>query len=192
MRESCSRSSPHVALLASSIFVASFSHAQCSLSLTTQPADQTYCPSIPFVFSVGATGDGLFQFQWQWRRQGQTAWRNITPGINTDNVASFIAAAPRSAQTEISLYNEGHWAWMPLIGEFQCVISNGCTSVNSQIATSVVCAVDINCDQSVDLFDYLDFLQVFSIQAPAADFNLDGLIDLFDYLDFMIAFNEGC
>ncbi len=81
---------------------------------------------------------------------------------------------------------------MPLIGEFQCVISNGCTSVNSQIATSVVCAVDINCDQSVDLFDYLDFLQVFSIQAPAADFNLDGLIDLFDYLDFMIAFNEGC
>lgn len=166
--------------------------AQCGLSLVNQPQDQTYCPSTPFVFSVSATGDGAFEYQWQWRRQGQTVWRTITTGFNSDNVASFMATAPRSAETVISLYNEGHWAWMPLIGEFQCMVSNGCTTTSSRAATSVVCAVDINCDRVVDLFDYLDFVQLFSSQAPAADFNLDGLVDLFDYLDFMVALHETC
>ena len=103
-----------------------------------------------------------------------------------------MASAPQSSEAVVSLYNEGHWAWMPLVGEFQCVVSNACTTANSRIATSVVCAVDINCDRVVDLFDYLDFVQLFSSQAPSADFNLDGLIDLFDYLDFMVALHESC
>ncbi len=184
-----------VSRLAATAIIATTAHmaaAQCELSLVNQPQDQTQCPSTPFVFSVSATGDGVFEYQWQWRRQGQTTWRNITTGFNSDSVASFIAATPRSAETIISLYNEGHWAWMPLIGEFQCVVSNSCSTSSSRVATSVVCAVDINCDRVVDLFDYLDFVQLFSSQAPAADFNLDGLVDLFDYLDFMVALHETC
>ena len=81
---------------------------------------------------------------------------------------------------------------MPLIGEFQCVVSNGCANSISRSATSVVCAVYFICDRVVDLFDYLDFVQLFSSQAQTADFNLDGLIDLFDYLDFMVALHETC
>ena len=177
------------AIVAISAHVAS---GQCELSLVNQPQDQTHCPSTPFVFSASATGDGAFQYQWRWRRQGQLTWRNVTTGFNSDNVASFRATPPQSAQMEVSLYNEGHWAWMPLIGEFQCVVTNACSTANSRIATSVVCAVDINCDRVVDLFDYLDFVQLFSSQAPSADFNLDGLIDLFDYLDFMVALHESC
>ena len=43
-----------------------------------------------------------------------------------------------------------------------------------------------------DIFDYLDFVQVFSVLDPNSDFNADGVVDLFDYLDFVNAFSGGC
>ncbi len=55
-----------------------------------------------------------------------------------------------------------------------------------------ICAADFNCDDTVDFFDYLDFVDAFSSNSPAADFNADGVIDFFDYLDFVDAFSMGC
>ncbi len=54
------------------------------------------------------------------------------------------------------------------------------------------CPSDFNHDGIVDFFDYLDFVQAFSAQAPSSDFNNDGVIDFFDYLDFVQAFSSGC
>lgn len=54
------------------------------------------------------------------------------------------------------------------------------------------CPADINADAVVDMFDYLDFVQLFSAQNVVADVNSDGVIDFFDYLDFVDAFNTGC
>ena len=54
------------------------------------------------------------------------------------------------------------------------------------------CPADFNGDGQVDFFDYLDFVQAFSTEDPAADFNGDGQVDFFDYLDFVQAFSEGC
>lgn len=54
------------------------------------------------------------------------------------------------------------------------------------------CTADVNDDGLVDLFDYLDFVQVFASGSAQADFNSDSIVDFFDYLDFVEAFNAGC
>ena len=63
---------------------------------------------------------------------------------------------------------------------------------NSKIAAITFCSADFNGDGSVDFFDYLDFVDVFSSGSPSADFNGDTSIDFFDYLDFVDAFSAGC
>ncbi|MDX2148679.1 MAG: alkaline phosphatase family protein [Planctomycetota bacterium] len=54
------------------------------------------------------------------------------------------------------------------------------------------CRADFNQDDQADFFDYLDFVQAFAAEDPAADFNADGQVDFFDYLDFASAFDVGC
>jgi hypothetical protein len=54
------------------------------------------------------------------------------------------------------------------------------------------CRADFNDDDSLDFFDYLDFVQAFAENDPTADLNRDGTIDFFDYLDFVAAFDLGC
>ncbi len=56
----------------------------------------------------------------------------------------------------------------------------------------VRCPADFNQDGIVDFFDYLDFVDAFSANLPAADFNHDSVLDFFDYLDFVDAFSAGC
>jgi hypothetical protein len=54
------------------------------------------------------------------------------------------------------------------------------------------CRADVNHDDRVDFFDYLDFVSEFENGDESADFNRDGTVDFFDYLDFLPAFEEGC
>lgn len=61
-----------------------------------------------------------------------------------------------------------------------------------QLAGTVGCAADFNGDMVVDFFDYLDFVDAFSIGSPTADYNDDGIVDFFDYLDLVDAFAVGC
>jgi hypothetical protein len=56
----------------------------------------------------------------------------------------------------------------------------------------VTCLIDFNSDGVIDLFDYLDFVQVFQGGQLDADYNGDGVVDLFDYLDFVAEFATGC
>ena len=56
----------------------------------------------------------------------------------------------------------------------------------------VPCPADFNADGITDFFDYLDFVDTFASNSPAADFNEDGIVDFFDYLDFVDAFAAGC
>lgn len=57
---------------------------------------------------------------------------------------------------------------------------------------TVSCFGDFNCDDSVDLFEFLDFVDPYSATGPDADFNHDGNIDFFDYLDFVDSYSAGC
>lgn len=56
----------------------------------------------------------------------------------------------------------------------------------------VTCQIDFNSDGVIDLFDYLDFVQVFQDGQLNADYNGDGVVDFFDYLDFVAEFANGC
>jgi hypothetical protein len=62
------------------------------------------------------------------------------------------------------------------------------------VPTPVVpaCDADFNHDNTVDIFDYVDFVAAFATGASAADFNHDTVVDFFDYLDFVAAFSAGC
>lgn len=54
------------------------------------------------------------------------------------------------------------------------------------------CRADFNGNGQVDFFDYLDFADAFSAEAPGADFDGNGQIDFFDYLEFVAAYSAGC
>jgi len=62
----------------------------------------------------------------------------------------------------------------------------------AQWQCEATCPSDFNDDGVVDFFDYLDFVDSFAANNPAADFNGDSVIDFFDYLDFVDAFSGGC
>ncbi len=62
----------------------------------------------------------------------------------------------------------------------------------ADLGPQVDCTADFNFDCSVDLFDYLDFVDVFAGGSALADFNRDGIVDFFDYLDFVLAFSIAC
>jgi hypothetical protein len=44
----------------------------------------------------------------------------------------------------------------------------------------------------LDLFDFLEFVNLFNASDPAADCDGNGVFDLFDFLCFVNAFNAGC
>ena len=54
------------------------------------------------------------------------------------------------------------------------------------------CYPDFNGDGSLDLFDFLAFVNSFNADEPGADCTGDGTLDLFDFLCFVNSFNAGC
>jgi hypothetical protein len=54
------------------------------------------------------------------------------------------------------------------------------------------CYADFTGDGTLDLFDFLAFVNAFNAADPAADCTPDVSFDLYDFLCFINAFNEGC
>jgi hypothetical protein len=54
------------------------------------------------------------------------------------------------------------------------------------------CAADLNGDGTLDLFDFLTFVNLFNANDPRADCVGNCKFDLFDFLCFVNAFNAGC
>jgi hypothetical protein len=54
------------------------------------------------------------------------------------------------------------------------------------------CYPDLDGNGTLDLFDFLAFVNLFNTADPAADCTPDGQLDLFDFLCFTNTFNEGC
>ncbi len=54
------------------------------------------------------------------------------------------------------------------------------------------CSADLDGNGTLDLFDFLAFVNLFNAGDPAADCTKDGTFDLFDFLCFVNAFNTGC
>ena len=133
--------------------------------------DVTTCPGSLARFAVTVTGAGPLAYAW--RKDGR----------RIDAIAN-----PSAATASLELANI-----QPVdAGSYDCAVTSACGSVTSSSATLTICFADFNCDSTVDFFDYLDFVDAFSSQLPAADFNIDGVIDFFDYLDFVDVFSAGC
>ena len=113
---------------------------------------------------------------YQWRRAGVP----LTNAGNISGVTSSTLLISHALQSDT--------------GNYDCIVSNGCGGTQSNPAHLTVTPwpADFNQDGAADFFDYLDFVDAFSSNAPASDFNGDGTIDFFDYLDFVDAFSEGC
>ena len=78
------------------------------------------------------------------------------------------------------------------LGEYQCVIMNGCGSVRSQAALLQVCQGDINCDGFVNGDDFDGYVAAFEAGTTDADFNGDGFVTGDDFDAFVDAFEAGC
>ncbi len=141
------------------------------LDVTTQPISVLTCPAASESFSVSIAGNGPFVYQWR---------KNSLPIDSGTN--------PSAATSTLLLTN----LQIDDAGSYDCTISNTCGTAISDPATLSVCAANFNCDNAVDFFDYLDFVDAFSANSPESDFNHDSAIDFFDYLDFVDAFSTGC
>jgi hypothetical protein len=54
------------------------------------------------------------------------------------------------------------------------------------------CYPDFTGDGTLDLFDFLGYVNAFNAGNPSADCDGSGGLDLFDFLCFVNAFNTGC
>jgi hypothetical protein len=66
------------------------------------------------------------------------------------------------------------------------------TDMGALEAQGGACYADCTEDGSLDLFDFLCFVNAFNESAPYADCDASDAIDFFDFLCFSNAFNEGC
>ncbi|MBU6412349.1 MAG: agmatine deiminase family protein [Planctomycetes bacterium] len=98
---------------------------------------------------------------------GRYVWTVPTSGPNVPNARIRVTARDAGNRTD----------WDPGVTNF---------------FLGTPCVADINLDDTVDFFDYLDFVQLFATGSAAADFNADTVIDFFDYLDFVSAFAGPC
>jgi uncharacterized protein YjiK len=60
------------------------------------------------------------------------------------------------------------------------------------VLTPDSCRADIDGNDLLDLFDFLEFVNLFNAGDLAADFDGNELLDLFDFLEFVNQFNAGC
>ncbi|MEQ8844325.1 MAG: GC-type dockerin domain-anchored protein [Phycisphaerales bacterium] len=58
--------------------------------------------------------------------------------------------------------------------------------------TPIVCPADLNGDGVLNIFDFLEFQNLFAAGDPIADFDGDGSLTIFDFLAFQNAFDAGC
>ena len=135
------------------------------VAITSQPRSLHTCLNASSLFTVASS---VHPATYQWRLNGQPI-----PGADT-TFYFIVSAGPAD------------------IGVYDCVVTVDCGSVTSFPAELIMCPADFNCDDVVDLFDYLDFVSIFAVGLNEADFNHDRVVDFFDYLDFIEAFSAGC
>ena len=161
-------------------------------TISQHPASVSMCGTTTSEFSIVAAGTQGIQYRWQWRRGDLQPWSTIVEGPNLINgQAAFLAAGSGTSALRLR-YLSGTFAAEGAIRNVQCTASNQCGIQISNTAVVAGCAADFNCDQVVDLFDYLDFVQEFVITSDIADFDGDGTVDFFDYLEFLSAFSAPC
>jgi hypothetical protein len=159
------------------------------LEICTQPASAFTGRSGIASTTIGGAGVGTLGHSWQVADPAAPGgWRVLTDGGLTIG-ADHIGTITGSSTAQVSAQFDPDFVQSITL---RCNVSNVCGSVTSTNALLRVCIADFNLDNTIDFFDYLDFVADFSSNEPSADFNLDQVIDFFDYLDFVAEFSVGC
>ncbi len=154
--------------------------------ISAQPSDEQICyHGTTTTLSVTvAPGDyGTLSYQW-WRYV--PAFPIYVPVGNGTFPSGAVAAGATTPTLTISNFQDQD------AGQYYCMVTSTCGIIPSAVANLTYCAGDFNCDGVADFFDYLDFVDAYSLNSPNADFNGDNVIDFFDYLDFVDAYSLGC
>ncbi|MCC6675601.1 MAG: hypothetical protein IT436_00530 [Phycisphaerales bacterium] len=131
-----------------------------------EPEDQYACGRRPVTLTVGTGGPGIYSYIW---------CKDGIPMLGETGPACTIES-PRAEDA----------------GMYDCLVSDEMGVVASRAARVLVCEADMNCDGFVDFGDYLEYLNRYDGQEPAADLNEDGFIDFADFLEFLNLYDAGC
>jgi hypothetical protein len=161
---------------------------QNSPSIGTQPDSLAIPAGSQAVFTVAATGSAPITYQWR---------KDETPLVDGGTITGATTAS-----LTINLVSTSD------IGDYDCVVTNPCGSVNSSVAVLHIsgCPADLDDgtgtgmpDDGVDINDLLYFLQAFQEGSTNADLDdgnnagtPDGGVDINDLLFFLAHFESGC
>jgi hypothetical protein len=164
------------------------------------------------VWAGGETFDGDYHsLSLHWNGQ---SWTEEPMPIAVSDFLSFAPDEVYAVGTGIARWQDGAWQVVEAFGE---VVGPNLTSVDAagpcaawgagrqlvgeefslraftaRLVPGDACAPDLNGDGSLDLFDFLAFVNAFNAQEPVGDWDGDGEFSLFDFLAFVNAFNTGC
>lgn len=107
----------------------------------------------------------------------------MTDGVRPDG---SVVSGAKTASMTISNMSASE------LGGYRFATASTCGSAVSQPVSARVCAADVNCDQTVDLGDFFQFLNDFDQTLAGADITRDGEVDLGDFFAFLNAFDQSC
>jgi hypothetical protein len=142
---------------------------------------------------------------WGITRDAQRFMSIACPVDNTAPLLRLQSAADGSILWEQGLpFENGVWMGTAWEGNFSpdgrtfYLVLHGNNSIDDPycyliaIDVSEPCYPDFTQDGTLDLFDFLGYLNVFNDGNESADCDQNGPLDLFDFLCFVNAFNQGC
>jgi hypothetical protein len=167
----------------------------CSpVQIGVQPADAQTCGTGGATFAAAAAGPGGHAYRWEIEDPGVAGgWAAMVEGDNVLTTGGSFWAA--GAGADLVWIGPPSWAGAMQLGSesrVRCVVSNGCSELASDAAALRVCVADVNCDLTVDLVDFFEFLNCFDQSLTCGDVNGDWQVDLADFFAFFNAFDQSC
>lgn len=126
---------------------------------------------------VAARGSELLTYRW--RRNGVAL---------VDGATGFDSFVSGSTSAELVIKGVGDHD----TASYDCVVTGACGTAVSSASVVRICASDLNCDRTVDLLDFFEFLNCWDLGWPCADVTRDAQVDLADFFGFFQGFDLGC
>jgi photosystem II stability/assembly factor-like uncharacterized protein len=131
----------------------------------------------------------------------------LVSDITTDGSTLYASVQPRTGpdgKNTVYASDDGGHSWTPFGEGLESITAGPLAVLDSAVfagttgrgvwtsGAGFICRPDCTADGTLDLFDFLCFVNAFNAGDPSADFTGDGTLDLFDFLAYVNAFNTGC